>query len=169
MKKILWFIIIILGISLTLFGAIAILFIQPITENIKECEGKIYVEQTEPKVVSIIKERTICDDQPFNLSCHPEMINETEVIYVNTSYFKCEDPKSITLLMDGKNKKITYDNKGCYVQGDVLTCISRNDGYSIERGNAFLNVCRSGETCKQWNITTGKIIKEQDTKNEIEI
>ena len=165
MKKILWMLFILIFVNIVL-GTLYILLIK---EKIKECEGKIYVEQKELKVVSVTKERTICDDQPFNLSCYVKMVNETEAIFINNSYFKCEDPKSITLVMDGKNKKITYDNKGCYVEGDLLTCISRIDGYSNSRGHAFLKVCRSGETCKQWNITTGKIIKNEDAKDEIQI
>ena len=110
---------------------------------------------------------TVCADQPLNTSC---VTNTTEIVYqcvigkesyqsyekvgeqvVQKSKTTC-DKKSYEIDIAGSIKKIDFDKAGyyCSLDGNIITCDSVHDG----NGDG---ICKSGETCIKFEITSGGI------------
>ena len=78
--------------------------------------------------------------------------------YVNKEV--CDYVNRIKITIGGIAKEVLCKENGCIINGDKLTLIKRGDGYSINRGKAYLDKCLPGEKCVQYNITTGEKIRD---------
>lgn len=88
-----------------------------------------------------------------NLSCTPR--NMTISVQQLEAYNGTVCDKIIGLNLTQAKTTVPYTKEKCYVNSDIVTCLTYADGYSDNRAERFRNMCRSGETCRQINLTTG--------------
>jgi len=85
-----------------------------------------------------------------NASCvEGELLLVRSYNYKTTEQY-CKEEKELIV---GENK-IDLKKDGCYVKGDLVTCIQRDSGYAINRNPKWHDVCRSGEKCYQYKLST---------------
>src|SRR3990167_2551557 len=101
--------------------------------------------------------KTVCADHPGNVSCSLQTFSITQKVNNFTLVDVCKTMSGMDIVINGKEKHIKFGGKigGCNTLNDVITCFSGSD-WSENRATEFKNVCRSGERCQQWNLTSGK-------------
>jgi len=168
MKNMLIIVFVLAVLSITAFGISKITTVQVTSdislEDIKDCET-FYWDEAIPIYGTCTEyyDATVCDDEPFNTSCHTEQKSydyrcKTGTQVIQKSREECKDKKievAIDKLTKTENYRLEYAEWGkcSYTAEDetlVITCDSKYDGNND-------GTCHPGESCIQFRVTKDNI------------
>lgn len=106
----------------------------------------------------------------YNESIKKESCSPAWVQWVNNPDKKGDAAYSYeTTGIKVNGKEIAFDDKGCEVCGDKLICWDKRDGWSPNRAPEFKCICRSGESCIEYNLSSNEVLYSKSDLGGISI